>query len=446
MTEETNTPRHDYFTRANTGRSLHLQPAQKSDALNDRTGPEAAQFDANYSLNVRGQTFLNSSLYREEHNTTASMLYRATPLQTQQNFSHYNDFYPSQMDGYWYNQAVPPYRPPFEQRKHIKLPKFTGKNFHAFKSAFIRCAKLLKYDEEEAQTQLICCCNDSAQNYLSKLPVNTPVVQMLSALEFRYGANQSIPDVQNQLMEIRRKPHEDLFSLYDRIMSTVRKADLPEWKRGQLAREHFFLALRTNRKQQHFVARNDHVQPPNIDVTLALALQWEMDNGRDTASSGASIQQTGDTTETEGSEDTEISEQINKLTFHKTKHIKDPDLRKFGQQQNQILELIKKQQQLLHQSFMKFSGPRSSCSSTRTSTSSSAKPPSTATSECSKSTSSATSTKKTWQSWNKKKNTGKLHNGKPANEFIECDDDAVQDEPPTDDCYKEEQDVQEDQE
>ena len=366
--------------------------------------------------------------------------------QPPRNYNQHNNAHPSNGDGYGYNQAAPPYRPPFEQRKNIKLPKFTGKNFHAFKSAFIRCAKLLKYDEEEAQTQLICCCNDSAQNYLSKLPVNTPVVQMLSALEFRYGANQSIPDVQNQLMEIKRKPNEDLYSLYDRIMSTVRKADLPEWKRGQLAREHFFLALRSNRKQQHFVARNDHVQPPNIDVTLALALQWEMDNGRETASSGASVRQVEETTETECSEDTDLSEQINKLTFHKTKHIKDPDLRKFGQQQNEILELIKKQQQLLHQAFLPSSGATSSRSSTRTSTSSSAKPPSTATSGRSKSTSSAQSSKKPWQSWNKKKGTGKPHSGKPTNKINECDDEAVEDEPAEDDCYEEEQDVHDEQE
>ena len=118
-----------------------INSQHKKVTLLPRTGLEAAQFDANYSRNVQGQTFFNSSLFREEQNTTASMLHQATPLQTQQNLSHYNDLYPSHMDGYWYNQAAPPYRPPFEQRKNIKLPKFTGNNFHAFKSAFIRCAK-----------------------------------------------------------------------------------------------------------------------------------------------------------------------------------------------------------------------------------------------------------------------------------------------------------------
>ena len=171
-----------------------------------------------------------------------------------------------------------------------------------------------------------------------------------------------------------------------------------------------------------------------------------MDNGRETASSGASVRQVEETTETECSEDTDLSEQINKLTFHKTKHIKDPDLRKFGQQQNEILELIKKQQQLLHQAFLPSSGATSSRSSTRTSTSSSAKPPSTATSGRSKSTSSAQSSKKPWQSWNKKKGTGKPHSGKPTNKINECDDEAVEDEPAEDDCYEEEQDVHDEQE
>ena len=61
-------------------------------------------------------------------------------------------------------------------------------------------------------------------------------------------------------------------------------------------------------------------------------------------------------------------------------------------------------------------------------------------------TSSAQSSKKPWQSWNKKKGTGKPHSGKPTNKINERDDEAVEDEPAEDDCYDEELDVHDEQE
>ena len=46
-----------------------------------------------------------------------------------------------------------------EDYRHIKLPKFKGKceKNPAFKQAFIRCAQLMKFTDEEAQSKLICC-------------------------------------------------------------------------------------------------------------------------------------------------------------------------------------------------------------------------------------------------------------------------------------------------
>ena len=52
-----------------------------------------------------------------------------------------------------------------EDYRHIKLPKFKGKSdeYPAFKQAFIRCAQLMKFTDEEAQTQLICGLEGSAR-------------------------------------------------------------------------------------------------------------------------------------------------------------------------------------------------------------------------------------------------------------------------------------------
>ena len=50
-------------------------------------------------------------------------------------------------------------------------------------------------------------------------------------------------------------------------------------ERNKLARDTFFMALKNNRKLQHYAARRDKQVPYNIEVTLALALQYEKDNG-----------------------------------------------------------------------------------------------------------------------------------------------------------------------
>ena len=77
---------------------------------------------------------------------------------------------------------------------------------------------------------------------------------------------------------------------------------------------------------QHYVAMRDKQVPYNIEVTLALALQYEKDNGRDEttyANTANHVTYKHSTTEF-----TDSFETVNKLMFSKTKHIKDPDLKK----------------------------------------------------------------------------------------------------------------------
>ena len=97
--------------------------------------------------------------------------------------------------------------------KNLKIPKANGKDFAGFKLAFMKCAKLLRWGEEQAQTQFTCTFEGTPMNVLMSLPDDTSVIDMLHALELRYRINLSYATVDHKLMDIRRKPVDTLYSL-----------------------------------------------------------------------------------------------------------------------------------------------------------------------------------------------------------------------------------------
>ena len=231
--------------------------------------------------------------------------------------------------------------------KNLKVPKFNGKDFAGFRLAFMKCAKLLRWDEEQAQTQLICTCEGTSRNVLMSLPEDTSVIDMLHALELRYGINLSYATVDNKLVDIRRKPGESLHSLYDRVVELARRADYSPMERAYKMRHAFFQALRTDMELQHYVGRHDKADPPSIDVTLAYALQYEMTHGRRDLSSSSSAKHVS-TTDCSFA-DTDDSEAVHRLQFTSLKQAKDPLIKQLGMQQNELVELMKKQAKLLEQ-------------------------------------------------------------------------------------------------
>jgi hypothetical protein len=225
----------------------------------------------------------------------------------------------------------------------LKVPKFNGKDFATFKFAFLKCAKLLQMDEDTAQTQLICACEGPARSMLMTLPEPTTMVSMLHTLELRYGVNMSYAAVDNKLVDIRRKPGESLHDLYDRVTSLARRADYSAQERKYKERHAFFQALRTDSDLQHYVGRHDTADPPSIDVTLSLAMQYEMSYGRKDKGDSSSAKQVT----TSPCDDTDASsEAVNRLQFTSLKAAKDPFIRQLGMQQNEMVELMKKQYQL----------------------------------------------------------------------------------------------------
>ena len=200
------------------------------------------------------------------------------------------DGYTSSASSYTKRDERPRYRR--ERAPEVKNLQSPGnsmvKTFAGFRLAFMKCAKLLRWDEEQAQTQLICTCEGTSRNVLMSLPEDTSVIDMLHALELRYGINLSYATVDNKLVDIRRKPGESLHSLYDRVVELARRADYSPMERAYKMRHAFFQALRTDMELQHYVGRHDKADPPSIDVTLAYALQYEMTHGRRDLSSSSS--------------------------------------------------------------------------------------------------------------------------------------------------------------
>ena len=99
------------------------------------------------------------------------------------------------------------------------------------------------------------------------------------ALEMRYGINMSFANVNNKLMDKRRKPGKTLHFLYGRVMTTARRADYSQMERAYKGRKSFFTALRSDTDLQRYFGRRDKGFRPDIELTLSLALQYEMNYG-----------------------------------------------------------------------------------------------------------------------------------------------------------------------
>jgi hypothetical protein len=183
----------------------------------------------------------------------------------------------------------------------------------------------------------------------------------------------SYATVDNKLVDIRRKSGESLHDLYDRVTALARRADYTARERAFKERNAFFQALRTDSDLQHYVGRPDKADPPSIDVTLALAMQYEMTYGRKDRTDTSSAKQVSATP----CDDTDAtSESVNRLQFTSLKAAKDPVIRQLCMQQNEMVELMKKQYKLFEQHLAPdgSSAPRTSGYKKNTSSTSTPKP------------------------------------------------------------------------
>ena len=62
----------------------------------------------------------------------------------------------------------------------------------------------MQWSDEEAQTQLVCCCEGVARNVVTSQALETPVADLLHALKLCYGINMSFANLDNKLMYLRR--------------------------------------------------------------------------------------------------------------------------------------------------------------------------------------------------------------------------------------------------
>ena len=116
------------------------------------------------------------------------------------------------------------------------------------------------------------------------------------------------------------------------------------------------------------------------------------------------------------------SETVNKLMFSKTKHFKDPDLKKIGQTQNEMMEVLKKQADVLYQAFQSQSTPTRQATGTSSA-------PKTSTPSSSGSKPQQKQDKKPWKPWNKNKKFDKnKSNTKPTTTVNEVEDQPEEDE------------------
>ena len=133
-----------------------------------------------------------------------------------------------------------------------------------------------------------------------------------------------------------------LHNLYDRVMATARRADYSQMERAYKQRMSFFTALRSDTDLQHYVGRRDKVFPPDMELMLSLALQYEINNrtknGAESSSTSArqvsASQYDTDTTQ-------EVASSVDRLRFTSLKAAKDPVIRDLGKQTYEIVELLK---------------------------------------------------------------------------------------------------------
>ena len=221
---------------------------------------------------------------------------------------------------------------------------FKGQHVESFKSMWEDLGEAKRWSEEEKKLQLKAHVEDWIRPMFRHLGRETSAAEMMQMLVMRFGVNMTSAEVQNALLKIERKPNEDLYSLADRVRNMVARADFSLQKKKSLERHHFFTALRTNTELQHWVARYDNEEDPDIQLTLQLAVHWERQHGTQQKSdkvrninteSDSSIQQSS--TETDATDTT-----VNNVKFIKIRDLQSEEAKTIARAHNQMVQALRK--------------------------------------------------------------------------------------------------------
>ena len=220
-------------------------------------------------------------------------------------------------------------------RRGLKLKTFKGKDIEAWKSLFEDFATQFRWTPLEKKLHLKANVDDSIRHMFTGMDPETTAEEMMARLVSRYGVNMTSTEVENKLLNIERKPGEDLYSLADRVRSLAHRAQFIDVKRNILMRQTFFTALRGNSELQHFVNRYDDPARPDINNTLDIAIEWERRHG--TATKTEKVRQVNassdgwtDLTQPESEDDTDESDIINKISYVPIKEMKTENERQTG--------------------------------------------------------------------------------------------------------------------
>jgi hypothetical protein len=131
-------------------------------------------------------------------------------------------------------------------------------------------------------------------------------------------------------------------------MSLVRRADISERKRRQLARDTFFAALEDDMELQHWVAQRDDADEPNVHHTLSLATYYERMHGRrnlkrDRGGRANYISDSDTLLSTPRTDVTEDEDVVNKIGSLRINDMHSEDGRKLARAHNELAYVLKRQ-------------------------------------------------------------------------------------------------------
>jgi hypothetical protein len=238
-------------------------------------------------------------------------------------------------------------RRPQIDRRNLKLPKFKGKDVESWCSMVNDFAREFRWSEAEKRLHIKANLDDWIRSMFADRD-DFRADEMLHQLTMRFGVNMSHPEVHNELMQLTRKPGEDLYSLADRVRNLARRAHMPGFRRQQIMRKVFFGALRTNSELQHWVDRYDNIQNPDMNLTLNLALEWERQHGtkqrsekvRNVEDSSDTTHPQSETSTNSNTEETDVS--VNKIDYISIKDLNSEDAKVIARHHNDTTRLLKK--------------------------------------------------------------------------------------------------------
>ena len=162
-------------------------------------------------------------------------------------------------------------------KTRVRVPTFNGTDFHVYKELFTTSAEYAGWSEREKKIHIISGLRKPATDILSRPGRQQwSSNKFLDELEKAYGQNRPFTEVQTELLSMRRKLKQDLYTFASELRAVAMQARMEDEQREWLLRTAFMLGIENYPNTRAYVERESK-DKVSLQEAVDLAIKYERD-------------------------------------------------------------------------------------------------------------------------------------------------------------------------